>query len=96
MFLFRLVESAANFIVQLRLGQVALDINHLVRKPPPQIFIDVVNIELRGGVANKACQHAMKLVTPAFSGFLAPSNADQHEVLRQHIGAQEIVKCRQH
>ena len=94
--LFSLVEGAAKLVVQLGLGQVALDINHLLRKPLPRVLVDVVDIELRGGVADKAFQHVMKLVTPAFGGSLRPGNADQRELLRQHFGAREIVECRHH
>ena len=75
-----LVQSAAKLLVQLGLGQVALDIGHLLGKPLPRRLVDVVDIELGCGVADKAFQHVVKLVAPAFGAFLAvratPINAN--------------------
>ena len=56
----------------------------------------MVDVELRGGVADKTCQHVVKLVAPAFSGSFRPGHADQRELLRQHLGAQQIVERRHH
>ena len=80
-----LVEDAAKPFVQFGLSQVALDINHLLRKPLPHLLVDMVDVEFRGDVADKACQHAMKLITPAFGGAVGPGNADQCKLLRQHF-----------
>ena len=64
-----LVQGAAKLLVQLGLGQVAMDVGHLLRKPLPRRLVDVVDIELRGGVADKAFQHVVKVVAPAFRAF---------------------------
>ena len=66
--LFSLVKNAAKLLVELGLRQVALDICHLLRKLLPHRLVDVVDIELRGGVADKAFQHVVKVVAPAFRG----------------------------
>src|SRR5580700_8240085 len=79
-----------------RLVQVAPDIHHLLSEPLPRGLVDVVDIELRGGVADKAFQRVVKLVAPAFRGSLSAGDADQGKVLRQHIGAGKVIECRYH
>jgi hypothetical protein len=58
--------------------QVALYIHYLRREPLPHSLVDVVEIELRGRVANKALQSAVKIVATAFRGTFA----NQRELLR--------------
>jgi hypothetical protein len=68
MVLFCRVESAAKLLVQCGARQVALDIRHPVRKTFPCRLVDAVNIELRGGIADEALQHVVKMVAPALRG----------------------------
>ena len=56
---FGLGESAAKLFVGLGFGQVALDICHLLLKLLPHRLVDVVDIELRGGVPHKAFEHTV-------------------------------------
>ena len=56
----------------------------------------MVDVELRGGVADKAFQHVVEVVAPAFGGSARPGHADQRKFLGQHLGAREIVECRHH
>ena len=67
-----LVERAAKLVVQLGLGQVALDIGHLVREPLPRVLVDVVDIELGGGIADEALQRVVKLRRASFPRFPPP------------------------
>ena len=89
-------RAAAQFFVQIWLRQVARDVRHLVGKPRPRVFVDVVGIELRSSVADKAFQHVIKVLTPAFGGPVRPGDANQGKLLRQHFAARKIVKCRHH
>ena len=73
---FRLVEGAAQFFVQIWLRQVARDVRHLVGKPRPRVFVDVVGIELRSSLADKAFQHVIKALTPAFGGSVRAGDAN--------------------
>ena len=93
---FRLVQRGAHLLVQLGLGQVALDVRHLFCEPLPRRLVDLVDVELRGGVADEAFQHVVKMVAPALGSSLRQVHADQGEFLRQHFGAREIVECRHH
>ena len=68
--------------------------DHLLREPLPRGLVDVVDVELGRGVADKAFQHAVKMVAPAFRRPLRSGDADQRELLGQHFGAQEIVERR--
>jgi hypothetical protein len=54
----------------------------------------LVNIKLGGGVADEAFQHVVKIVAPALGGSLRQVHANQRELLGEHLGAREIVKCR--
>ena len=40
-----------------------------VAKPLPRRFVDVVDVELRRGVADEALQHVVKVIAPALGGF---------------------------
>ena len=60
-----LAQRDANFLVQLGLGEVALDVRHLLRKPFPRSLVDLIDIELRRGVADEAFQHVMKMIAQA-------------------------------
>jgi hypothetical protein len=51
--------------------QVALNIRYLPREPLPHSLVDVVEIELRGRVANETLQRAAKIVAPASRGTFA-------------------------
>src|SRR2546421_3938697 len=70
------VKNATKFLVELGFRQVALDICHLLRKLLPHRVVDVISIELGSGVADKALQHAVKVVAPAFCSPLGEGNAD--------------------
>ena len=94
--LFGLFECVTKPVVQLGLRQVALDIHHFFREPLPRSLVDVVDIKLRGSVADEAFQRVVKVVAPAFRGSLRTGHADQRKVLRQHFGAGEVVECRHH
>src|SRR5665213_1898449 len=89
-----IVKSAANPIVQFGFGQVAADIDHLLRQPCPRRLVDVVDVKTGIGVANKALQRIVKAVPPAFRGPLRPGDADQRKVLWQHPGQREVVERR--
>ena len=92
--LFGIVKSTAKRFVQLGLGQIALDIGHFLRKPLPRRLVDVIDIEFGHGIADKAFQHVVKMIAPAFRRSRRPRHADQRKFLRQHLGAREIVECR--
>src|SRR5580704_5309850 len=92
--LLRLAENIAQIVVELGLGQVAANIRHLCSQLLPGVFVDMVGVEFRSGTADKTFQHVVKLITPAFYGFVRAGNADQRELLRQDAGAQQIVKRR--
>ena len=66
-------QRAANLLVQLGLGEVALDVRHFLRQPLPRRLVDLVDIELRRGVSDEAFQHVVKMVAPALGGSLARS-----------------------
>ena len=89
-------QRGADLLVQLGLGKVALNVGHFLRKPLPRRLVDVVDVELRSGVADEAFQHVVKVVAPALGGSLRQVHADQREFLRQHLGAREIVERRHH
>src|SRR5579863_7916905 len=59
-------KDAAKFLVELGFRQVTLDIRHLLRELLPHRVIDVVDVDLSGGVADKALQHGVKVLAPAF------------------------------
>jgi hypothetical protein len=46
--------------------QVALNTCHLLLKLVPHRLVDVVDIELRGGVSDKAFEDTVKVLAPAF------------------------------
>ena len=94
--LFGFSRALPKLLVQLRLGQVAPDINHFLREALPHRLIEVIDIELGGSVADEALQRVVKLRAPGFRGTLRTRHPDQHEVLRQHLGAREVVECRHH
>ena len=71
--LFCLGQCAANLLVQLGLGEVALDVGHFLREPLPCRVVDLVDVELRGGIADEAFQHVVKMVAPALGRSLARS-----------------------
>ena len=89
-----LAQRAADLLVQLGLGQVALDVGHFLREPLPRRLVDLVDVELRGGVADEAFQHVVKMVAPALRRSLRQVHADQRKFLRQHLGAREVVERR--
>ena len=91
---FGFAQRGAKTVVQLGLVQVAADIDQPVREALPHLLVDVVDIERGGIVANEALQRVVKLGAPGFSTSLRPRHPDQHEVLRQHPGAREVVECR--
>ena len=94
--LFGLAQRAADLLVQLGLGQVALDVGHFLREPLPRRLVDLVDVELRGGVPDEAFQRVVKMVAPALRRSLRQVHADQREFLRQHLGAREVVERRHH
>ena len=61
---FGLVESAAKLLVQFRFGQIALDTRHLVGKLLPRILVNVINVEFRRGIADKAFQRFVEMISP--------------------------------
>ena len=94
--LFRVAQCAADLLVELGLGQVALDVGHFLREPLPRRLVDPVDVELRGRIADEAFQHVVKMVAPAFRRSLGQVHADQRKFLRQHLGAREVVERRHH
>ncbi len=94
--LFCLAQLGADLLVQFGLGKISLNVGHFLRQPLPRRLVDLVEIELRCGVADEAFQHVVKMVTPALGGPLRQVHADQCKLLRQHLCAREVVKCRHH
>ena len=56
---FGLVQGAAKLLVHLGLGQVAMDVGHLPGEAFPHILVDMVDVELGCGVADKAFKHVV-------------------------------------
>ena len=94
--LFCLCQRGADFLVQVGLGEVALDVGHFFRQPLPRRLVDFVDVKFRSGIADEAFQHVVKVVAPAFGRCLTVVHADQREFVRQHLGAREIVECWHH
>ena len=87
-------KRPANLLVQLGLGQIALDVGHFLREPLPRRLVDPIDVELRGRIPDEGFQHVVKMVAPALRRSLGQVHADQRKFLRQHLGAREIVESR--
>src|SRR6185312_13785364 len=62
--LFCVVQCAANLLVELGLGQIALDVAHFLREPLPRRLIDPVDVELRACIPDEGFQRVVKVVAP--------------------------------
>ena len=89
-------KCAANLLVQLGLGQIALDVRHFLRKPLPRRLVDLIDVELRVAIPDEAFQHVVKWSRQLSAVPGVQRHADQRKFLRQHLGAREIVECRYH
>ena len=69
------------------LGQVALNISHLVCELLPRRLVDMVNVELRRRIADEAFQHVVKVVAPVFGRSFRSGHTDHRELLRQQLCA---------
>ena len=92
--LFCVTQCAANLLVELGLGQIALDVGHFLREPLPRRLVDPIDVELRARIPDEGFQHVVKMVAPAFRGPFGQIHADQRKFLRQHLGAREVVESR--
>ena len=92
-----LVESAAKLLVQLGLGQVALDIG----SSSPRAASTQPRRYGRRRTPRRRCRQSFSACREGWSRQLsavpsAPGHADQRKFLRQHFGAREIVERRHH
>ena len=92
--LFRVAQCATNLLVEFGLGQIALDVGHFLREPLPRRLVDPIDLKLRGRIPDKAFQHIVKMVAPAFRRPLGKVDADQGEFFRQNPGTREVVERR--
>ena len=94
--LLRLGDRVGELGVKLGLRDVALHIAHAPGERRPCLLIDPVDLEFRRGVADKALQHRVKMLTPALRGAVGEIDADQGEMGGQDSGPDEIIERRHH
>src|SRR5262249_6412378 len=95
-----LLRGIVQVVSELKIGtgivDVALDVRHRLRQSRPGDFIDLVQVELRRGVADEALQRLMETIAPILHGALRMIHADQRKILREDLGVCQIVERRHH
>ena len=76
MLVFVLIEQIAKLSVDLGLSIVTAALGHVVGELLPYIFVDAVDIELHGGVADEAVQHGVQVSAPVLGGLLGACDAN--------------------
>ena len=91
-----LLQRLADVAVEVGLRHVAAHVGHAVGELAPDILVDVIDVELRRGVADKTFEHVVQVLSPGGRVAVGEIDADQLDRPRQALLAPKIVDRRNH